>query len=322
MAPGIEHPQMTATLALFKGSVSAITPNLIDPRNKTPNQRALACGLGLGAARLNPRLMKRDTAIQQARALFLDMAMNGHMATGPAYGSEQGAPDPHAELWTAAMSTILREARLQVIADLQSSALGYWGDHVAMVREFWTPAGFRIACARAKNPAGMALVPNWTVDSRVYAEITGTPLPRQPVAQDTIDILRDSRSLWPEIQRRSSRANVKLAVPVLRWPRTGGGFIATLDHDVPMNDRLSWIVVDGAGAIMAASHTLDDFVRPATTPDLVFGGAATAAGGESQPQAPPAAESGPSGDPVSTSEPAADPAPVARPRRDHWWDMG
>jgi hypothetical protein len=192
----------------------------------------------------------------------------------PTFGCEQGAPDPHSELWMGAMATILREARLQKLGDLLDAAIGYFADHVAMVRPFFTPAGIRIPCARAKAPGNLPLRPNWTVDSLAYATLLGLPASGLGKADKrTIKILQDSSSLFPQIVARSKTTTLKLAVPIRQWRHQNGSFSAAFVEDVPMNDRCSWLVVDAAGTIQNAANTLSSFTIPAEKP-AVFGGAA------------------------------------------------
>jgi hypothetical protein len=274
---GIEHPQMDAVTALFSGSPSGFAPtvDLLSPGAKTPNQRALACALALAwAPRNQPPLVSLETAMAQTRDLFQAMANNGHQAVGMTFGCEEGAPDPHSALWMSALATILREARRQGIADLLDAALGYFADHLAMGRAFWTPAGIRMPCARAKAVGGQPLRPNWTVDSVAYATVSGLPTAGlgnpDPVP---LAILEDSSALFPTILERSQTTVLKLAVPIRRWPRAEGGFLAAMVEDVPMNDRLSWLIVDADGTILGADKTLGTFEVPAGDPVVIGAGA-------------------------------------------------
>src|SRR5206468_9498005 len=83
----------------------------------------------------------------------------------------------------------------------------------------------------------------------------------------TIDILRDSAPLFPEILAR--QPELELFLPIRRWDRAEGGFVAAFVRDAPMNDRLSWLVVDGEGAILDAGNGLDTFAAPAGAPGVV-----------------------------------------------------
>lgn len=276
---GIEHPQMDAVQALFTGTPAGFAPtaDLMTPGGKTPNQRALACAIALAWARLNhghPPPMTQAQAVGQTRDLFQAMAVNGHQAVGPTFGCEEGAPDPHSTLWMAALTMILREARLQKIGDLLNDALGYFADHVAMCRAFWTPSGLRMPCARAKVVGSQPLRPNWGVDSSFYATLNG--LSKKGLEKPdplTPKILADSAALFPQIVERSHTTVLKLAVPIRRWPRSGGGFVAAMVKDVPMNDRCSWLTVDGDGTILDADNNLGSLKVPAGEPVVIGGGA-------------------------------------------------
>lgn len=276
---GIEHPQMDALTALFTGTPAGFAPtaDVMTPGGKTPNQRAMACAIALAWARQShgqPPPMTQEEAVADTRSLFQAMAANGHQAVGATYGCEEGAPDPHAALWMAALTTILREARLQKIGEILEDALGYFADHVAMCRAFWTPSGLRMPCARAKPVQGKPLRPNWGVDSSAYATING--LPKKGLEKPdplTPKILEDSAALFPQIVQRSQTTVLKLAVPIRRWPRPGGGFVAAMVEDVPMNDRCSWLIVDGDGTILDADGTLGTLTVPAGEPVVIGGGA-------------------------------------------------
>jgi hypothetical protein len=274
---GIEHPQMDAIAALFKGSVDdkAMKANLMDPKGKTPNQRALACAIALSWARQSqgrPPAMTLQTAAAQTRDLFRAMDNCGHQAVSMTFGCEEGAPDPHSELWMGAMATILREARLQGPADILDAAIGYFADHVAMIRAFWTPAGVRMPCARAKVKPGQELRPNWSVDSRAYASILGLPTAGlAKAASQSLPILQDSASLFPQIAERSKTTALKLAVPIRQWKDQEGGFVAAFVQAVPLNDPCAVLSVDPSGTILDAAKTLDGFTPPAGDP-VVFGG--------------------------------------------------
>jgi hypothetical protein len=106
---------------------------------------------------------------------------------------------------------------------------------------------------------------------------------------------------------RSHLATPKLAVPVRKWARTGGGFCAAFTADVPMNDRMSWIVVGQDGSIMATGRSLADLPAEFATgsPDLIFGGGSS--GSNSVPSDPgpvqPPAEGGSGKDPAPLHPP-------------------
>ena len=271
----VEKDQITAIANFFHGEAGFVpAPALYDPAGKTPNQHAMACAIGLAWSRLGPQSgagsFPKGKAQTQVLDLFHTMDDVGHEATEPDFGDEQGCPDPHSGLWMGAMTTILREARIQKLQEIRDRSIGYFADHFALCGAFWTPAGVRVPCSRAKPVAGKPLKPSWSVDSMAYAVVR--KLPTGGLAKPdalTIDILRDSAALFPEILAR--QPELKLFVPVRRWSRPEGGFVAALDHDVPMNDRLSWLIVDGAGTILDAANTLDSFATPAGAP-MVIGG--------------------------------------------------
>lgn len=271
---GVEHPQADAIMRLAKGDARDITPGLINPAKKTPNQQALAAAIYLSAARIRPKDFDRGAAVRQTLDLFKAMADNGHQAVGQTYGDEQGCPDPHSALWAMALWTILREGDLQPGLEnvILEPALNYHANHMAMCSAFWTARGVRIPGSRAKCPPGMDLRPTWSLDSRIYADLSGEPLPKEPCDWDTVRLARGESAQWKEIRRRARRSATKLVIPVRRWNLGNDGYIAALDHDVPMNDRLSWLQVDATGKIIGASNTLADFEAPARSPDLVFGG--------------------------------------------------
>lgn len=276
--PRVEHRQSPVIFQLAKGDARNITRDIIDPRNKTPNQKWLAAAIHLAGARLRPKDLDKHAAYKQTVELFETMAKVGHQATGPNYGDEQGCPDPHSSLWAQAMWTILREGDLQMHGGIMDAALSYHAAHHAMCGAFWTPNGVRLPCSRAKHFPGQDLRPNWTLDSRIYSDLSGEPVITLKGAKpdmDTVRLARAESALWPEIVRRSRRAATKLFVPLRKWyttsPDEHRGYLAALDHDVPMNDRLSWLVVDGAGNILGASNTMADLGMPDREPDLVFG---------------------------------------------------
>jgi hypothetical protein len=298
---GIEKPQLGAIFRLFWAEPGFVPGDgLMTFEHKTPNQKALAAAIRFAWARLIPGGIYPDgLACAQVRDLFAAMDHAGHQAVGAGYGAEGGCPDRHNELWMGALATILREARLQNVPDIRALAIRYFYDHVAMCRAFWTPAGVRIPGSRAKAFEGMPLRPSWVLDSRFYAEMTGAPTAGLPRlwAPDTMDILRDCREDWPAIVRLSAGRNPLMAVAIHKWALPGGGFLAALEADVPMNDRLSWIAVDAAGTITGASHTLADLPPPPSGPSGVFGDpsfawvdpvTASAGGTSSPPPSPPA----------------------------------
>lgn len=288
---------MDMIAALFAGSANSTAPfppaiSLLSPGGKTPNQRALACAIGLAWARVGKTgSADRDRAIAATRSLFRDMSLYGHQATSPGGpGSESGAPAPHDELWMGAMATILREARLHGIPDLYAASIRYFADHVAIARAFWTPAGIRMPGSRAKRVPGLPFLPFWPVDSAAYAMIAGLPTTGllRPTRL-TLDILRDSAPAFPAILAAVQPASVLLRVPIRRWDLAAGGFLAAQTEEIPMNDRLSWIMVDEAGTILGASATLADLPTVDREPDLIFGAAGTGNPSPAPLPAPPSA---------------------------------
>lgn len=274
---GIEHPQLAVVIALYRdgnapgGVVTAPNDILMRPDHKTPNQRALAAAIRYAWARIGAPADSPVAALQ-VRQLFAAMDSAGHQAVGAGYGAEGGCPDRHNELWLAALASILREARLQAHLDIRAAAMRYFADHVAMCRAFWTPQGVRIAGSRARADEGQPLLPSWTIDSWAYCMILGLPVAGLPRPDSgSLDILADCRQDFAAIVRLAKGRNPKMAVAVLKWAIPGGGFLAALAEDVPMNDRLSWISVDAAGTITGASHTLADLPASPSGPGGVFG---------------------------------------------------
>jgi hypothetical protein len=315
---GIEHPQMDAIAAIWHADPHFHpTPDLMDPNGKTPNQRALACAISLAWARITKDLAIKTDAISKCDKLFRAMQASGHQAVSNGYGAEGGCPDPHSELWMAALTTILREARLLGAASLVNDAIGYFADHVAMCRAFWTPKGVRIAGSRAKAPFMQPLRPNWSVDSWAYAELCGlstTGLLKPTIL--TIEILRDSRALWPQIVALSKTRVLKLSIPVRLYELPGGGFLSALAHDEPMNDRLSWVTVDGKGDVTGASNSLSNLIVPGNEPHVFGGDIPTAS------QEPPGLTIPPDpAKPLAPTTPPAQGSPVAQttPKKDNPW---
>ncbi|HEX3526280.1 MAG TPA: hypothetical protein VH988_04365 [Thermoanaerobaculia bacterium] len=306
--PGIEHAQMDLIVALFQGSAAAgFNHDLMDPDHKTPNQRALACAIALSWARQSngqPPPMTKATAVAQTNSLFADMASFGHQTVGLPHGCEEGAPDPHSELWLGAMATILRESLLQNIPDLSNSAIGYFADHVAMIRPFWTELGERIPCARAKPVPGQPLLPNWTVDSIAFANILGKPTAGLPHAVSrALPILLACNSGFPgtfdAIATASNSTTLKLAVPIRLWTNGDGSFTAAFAAEqfasVQLFEPCAWLSVDPSGTIRQAAKDLSDFTPPNGNPVIV---------GDSTPVADPVPIHGPGTVPTPAGLPA------------------
>lgn len=286
MAAGIEHPQSEWISAHFQGTAGAPDPSLYDPNGKTPNQQALACAIGLAIIG-QPGAPPAAELADNARKLFAAMAANGHQAvSGGGYGCEQGAPAPHDELWMLAMLTLLLTAAKQGQSDILASCIQYFADHLAMCRAFWTPGGVRVAGSRAKKVPGQALCPAWPIDSIFRAKVDALA-PSDVALLDksasiAVKMMDAARVHFPAILAVVRPAAVKLFVPVRRWDLAGGGFVAALAEDVPMNDRLSYLIVDASGKILAADNTLGSLPAQRRPADLVFGGAVPVA----QPPAP------------------------------------
>jgi hypothetical protein len=308
--PHVEHRQTEAIGHIFRGELWTLDQETVSAENKTPNQLALAAAVALGYERIRKdgTIDSRNAARAQAADVFTRMAHYGHQCTSmatpdKATGSEAGCPEPHSELWNLAMLTILRESAL-VNPSLLVLAVTYYADHVAMCRAFWTQRGVRIPGSRALQSPGMDFRPVWSTDSWIYALISNLPtdgLDKPP--RLTLDILRDEpcKRQWLDIYKMSLGVNPKLAIPVHKWNSPTGGFVAALEPpDKQMNDRLSWVSVDGSGDITGASDTLADFKQPPGKPDLVFGGESDA------PTVAPA----PSTPPITVENPPAVPTPA------------
>lgn len=279
---GIEQSQIAAVDSIFKGTqiVPALNANLMSPVNKTPNQRALAAAIALGWSRISKGVgnppMQPKTAQAQVTDLFRAMALAGHQAVGASFGNEQGAPDPHASLWMAALGLITLESIKQGLTGIQALAIGYWADHVALIRSLWTPAGYRTPCARAWASTGLTgpIRPSWTADSVAYATILGMPtkgLGNVGPWPWVIDLLKASSALFPEIVTKAKTATPKLSIPVRRWATAGGGFTAALAQDVALNERCSWITVDAKGGISGADQSLSTLKLPTGAPEAIGG---------------------------------------------------
>jgi len=289
--PGIEHAQAEWLRAAFTGKVEEPPAGLVDPGRPTPNQRALGVAIGLAWCRLVKMLGPTADAYRaRSIAFYRLLAECGHQAvTSAGYGDEQGAPAPHDALWWYWRATMLREARLQGLPELHALASQEAGEELALCAAFWTPAGVRQPGSRAKGAAGLPLRPVWATCSWAYALIAGIPTSGlDKPDQGAIAILKDCRSDFAAI--RAGAKLPKLHIPVRKWAFPDGSALAALDRDEPMNNRLSWVAVDAAGAITGASETLADLPAPDRAPDLVIGGDAAATPLPAPvPQAPPAA---------------------------------
>jgi hypothetical protein len=281
---GIEQPQLAAIGEIFEKGAAATPPTvkMTDLAGKTINQDFLAVALGLSTARLWPKLMSRATAAKNAEDFFALQAEHGHQCRGTGFDAdEQAAYDPHAELWGGGWAGGLREARLAKDPQLLAFYLGWGADHLAMIRPFWTPRGFRSPGARCLTPAGMPLRPSAVWDSRLYAlvalEIDGDAAKAKygnvsPPAQAALACLRDSSSLFAEIEAESKTAHLKLAMPVRKWTQNDGGYVAAFASDSQAIDNpVARMIVSAAGEITDAERLLAGFVEPAGVPYL-FGG--------------------------------------------------
>jgi len=291
VAAGIEHEQADWLRLAYAGTAAEPPARIVDPGRPTPNQRALSVAIGVAWCRLG-RLRGATADGYQARAVafYGTLAACGHQAvTSAGYGDEQGAPAPHDALWWYWRATMLREARLQGSSSLYVLAIQEAAEEIALCRAFWTPAGVRMPGSRAKQSPGLPFRPHWSTCSWAYALIDGAPM----ADLDKPDpgpaaILNDCRLAFLAI--RAKARFPKLHIPVRKWELPYGGFLAALDHDESMNDRLSWVSVDVRGAIMGASDTLGDLPAPDRAPDLVVGGESSAAPGlppDPEPARPP-----------------------------------
>lgn len=271
---GVEHPQMRAMKAIWEGNEAALDaelaarPALAKPgENKTPNQFCLAVAIRYHLTG------NRDPVVD----LLNRMAMYGHQATkANGYGSEAGCCDPHAELWMTPMASLLKDVRERGDDDLLHGVIQYFGDHLATCRAFWTPDGVRIAGSRAGAKGGTALRPAWSVDSQfkvlAEGETRSTRKPFKPSPSSlSLEILMASEGLFPAIREAAEKNQPHLMIPVRRWDLADGGHLAAQVREEPQNDRLSWIQTDAAGAIVAASRTLEDLPADLGEPVFTFG---------------------------------------------------
>lgn len=242
---------------------------------KTANQKWLAAALKLTWFRMNNGRLpssSRVQAIADCMNLFSAMEKFGHMAVGGTYGNEQGAPDPHSTLWLAALATVLRESRLQAIPDLTESAVNFFGDHAALIEFFWTPAGCRMPCARAKAPSAMALKPNWTEDSWWRSKLGGVSAVAllKPQDKEVIALTGAAQEgLEVDIVTRANKRLVKLVLPINKWTNADGGFTAAFTTQTPLNDPCAWLTVDASGEITASGRQLGEFTPPEGVPEVI-----------------------------------------------------
>jgi hypothetical protein len=279
---GIEKDQLAAITSLFHGGKPDIGPALLGGPGYSPNQRWLGYALKLEVDPL--------AGVASCLALYDTMTKVGHQAVGSGYGNEQGAPDPHTSLWAAAHGYILWWAQQHRHSALLLAAIDYWADHLAMCREFMTPAGVRMPCARAiftlaKGQATTSPRPSWVVDSRLYGMITGMDdaaaiakygkVAIGDPAHVALDLMRACYTFFVDIRAKAATAQVRLGVPIRRWTLPDG-FDAAMVEDQPMNDRMSWIAVDKAGGILNSGNTLAvNFHEPAFAPDVIGGAGGT-----------------------------------------------
>lgn len=297
---GIEQPQLAKVGEIFeKGTLAGPpTTGMMDPGKKTPNQHFLAIALALSCARLWPKLMAMATAEKMAEDFFALQAEHGHQAVGTGFdGDEQACYDPHAELWGGAAAAGLREARLMRNPKLLALYMGWWADHLAMIRPFWTAQGFRSPGSRCLTPAGMALRPSSVWDSRCYALITVLQSDEAgkarygniaPPAQLPFACLKDSASLFPHIVEESKAAHLKLMVPVRKWAAPGGAYVAALAADSTAIDApVGFLEVDGGGGIVNAARLLAAADLPPGAPEIIGGpGGASSSVSPAAPAAP------------------------------------
>jgi hypothetical protein len=256
---------------LFRGDGATVErvlrarPDTIILQRKTPNQRALACTL----------LWLTNDDKAPLLELFGLMAQHGHQATaGGGYGSEAGCPAPHDALWMGFAATVLRHALKTGDEQVLRLVVGYLADHLALCQAFWTPAGVRVAASRAKTGGGLPLRPTWELDSQFVMMVTTGAGVRNPFRPQrlTLDILNTCRPVFGDVPggiwERAKVATPKLLIPVRRWDLPDGGMVAAQVGEAAQNDPLRWIQTDAAGAIVAASRTLDlpaDLGEPAFT---------------------------------------------------------
>lgn len=228
-----------------------------DGGSLSPNQKCLARAVQLAAARETEDPEHISAARRAVSAFLASQDTYGHQATSSGgYGCEQLCCDVHGGIWWTGIGSMLRDAEALGLTALVESLMDWIAVHLALCRAFWTPQGVRAPCSRAV-PAkdGRPLRPSWAIDSLLYSLITGeTPGPAIYFGSRNelpIRIMRQSVALWPAIAERSKTEVPKLMIPLLRWDRSAhpGGFIAAMAIDTPMNQRMSWISVDGLGVI-------------------------------------------------------------------------
>lgn len=270
---GIEHDQLdwlrSAYLAEQAGAPRPDLPEKLATLDQrwTPNQHAAQAAVGLWA--------NLPGAVAYAAEAFDLQNRYGHqaMASG-GYSCEQFAPDPHTQIWLAGTGGVLWWAlKHPARTRLLELARSWWRDHLALLGAFWTPGGPCCACSRALAKPGQALLPNWALDGQIFALAEGL------LTKDLLNPPGDwpwmmLRELAAELKRLRTEARkidarkVKLAIPIRKWEESNGGFLAAMTEEVPMNDRLAWLRVDGDGEIIGSSRTLDDLSAPATEPEI------------------------------------------------------
>jgi hypothetical protein len=304
--PGIEHAQIESIDRFMAGEVFTPDADLMDPGNhKTPNQRMLAAALALltrekgGATPAEP--------VQQALDLFSLQGLYGHMALGRSYSIEQGAPFPHDELWMYPVLAILLFAQRNGNVPLLGAAQRWLGQHLALCAAFWTPAGVRMPCSRAKAAPGQRPDPEWPVDSFFLHNVgeghppgLASPGPRVP------GLLRQLISSDRSAIRIRSTEALLLALPVRRWPGPGphGWSAAAFVADEPngMADPMGWVKVGANGQIVDAGQLVMENWAPPTSKPLIIGlPGKDAPGAPTVPSAPA---------PAPTAPPPSPPAPA------------
>ncbi len=293
---GIEHPRLEALAALSNDQGPRPAGDVYGD-DGTPNQRLLGIANGLAVSRRWPDLLDPETARQRARDFAGLQRAYGHMCVGDAAKPGQSvdesfAPEPHGYLWGASYAVWLREADRQGLPDLVQAAVEWWGDHLAGLAAFWTPAGPRLPCARA-----LSLPPEWVWDARAYALMVlgedGSQAEAAfgnvaPPAQAAFDILRQqcARSC-PAIRAQLQASTIELHTPRRRWDLPAGGFAAALAADSPLIDQpCGWLVVAAGGAVTASGRLLGDATPgqvPGAAPTQVVGDGRSPANGGQAP---------------------------------------
>jgi|HubBroStandDraft_4_1064222.scaffolds.fasta_scaffold00136_21 hypothetical protein len=283
---GIEQPRLAALWPLHKDDASFTPTEEIVEANGTPNQRFLggACALAWSRRGKAPIVTPR-AAVAQLYALFSAMAEQGHQCVSKTGfdSNEQGACDPHAELWGGAMALILAEAYLQKLPALLADAIGWWADHFALCDNFWiTGKGVVMPCARAIPTSGHGegpVHPSFVWDSRAYALVilgqdgqhaqkTYGNIP--PPAENAFQILRDCSSQFGKITSQHATTKLKLATPIRLW-KLAGGYDAAYVADSPQIDSpCGWVTVAPDGSFIG-DKLISTFKVPPGTPVIVGG---------------------------------------------------